>query len=244
MGELGNACAEFLPVPNADPDEKWGTIYDDGFGEYCNGTDGQVSIPTRFRMDSKKWNKEGRKYFVDAVCLEPESEQQPTLCDGAAEISAIQSQIKYNCVEVCSGTPLQCECRWDLAGADVELHFQEMTPNEVARVSMSVLVGKQRHLHFGDDQDFSRAKCPPGENDVVYGEPVWVRCDSNTNPEDDELCDRWTVSTFKLQPGSPGIDFELSAHACLIEGVSGVPTWENVQADFILDVCVLGVSCE
>ena len=35
---------------------------------YCNGTDGQISIPSLLRMDTKKFNGNDRAYLIDATC--------------------------------------------------------------------------------------------------------------------------------------------------------------------------------
>jgi hypothetical protein len=239
MGELGNGCVTFL---HGDGE---GTFHDDSayppYGDetYCNGTDGQVSVPSRFRMDPKKFNKTDRKYYAQVKCIGYISGSGIEFCEKEIETRDVQSQLKY--VEGPSGI-------WMPEGTDIELNFQEMAPPfndtyEVTRVSMSISVAKQHYLLFGNEFG-QRVKCLSDSNfPVVYGAPVWARCDADFN--DDTLCDAWTVSTFELDDTSLGWDENVpSAHACLRGGTSGDMFWDDVQADFVFDICVLGISCQ
>lgn len=209
FGDAGNGCVAFANAPGA------GTIHDDGGGAYCNGSDGQVSVPKRLRMDTKKFNRNARTYWVDAMCLGGQSPGD-AFCSDAVSADVFQSQMEYQWVDGA------------LVPTD-ELDFQAMTPGEVTRVSLAVDVGFKRQLRYGNENGV-RVNCPAGTS----GEPVWVGCEDDFNG--DGFCDLWTLSTNSLDgSGAP------PARACLMNESSVVDG--DVQAEFTLGVCVLGVSC-
>lgn len=209
FGDVGNGCIAFASTPAA------GTIHDDGGGSYCNGSDGQVSVPKRLRMDTRKFNRNARIYWLDAICHGGQSPSDSS-CLGPVSADVFQSQMEYQWV---GGTLVPTE----------ELDFQAMTPGESARVSLAVDAGSNRQLRFGNENGV-RVNCPADTS----GEPVWVSCEGDSNG--DGFCDLWTLSTASLDgSGDP------SARACLINESAVVDG--DVQADFTLNICVLGVSC-
>ena len=222
LGELGNGCVTFSNSSSGP-----GTIYEDDIGgPYCNGTAGQISVPSSLRLDTKKFNKPGREFLAQLDCggivIEPDA------CSGA-EVEAILFQSMLEYVKV-------FEDVW-IPYADLrQLNFPEMSENEVTRVSMYIkLGGKTGLLVFGEAPQVAFA-C----DEVLDGEPIWVRCDHYNETIGIEICDRWTVSTNSLDDsGLP------PANACLNSG-SGKSTLvaRDVIADFTIEVCVLGtVGC-
>jgi hypothetical protein len=213
FGELGNAC---LNLPEMDPSADSGTIANDGVSVYCHGEDGQISVPKRFRIDTKKFNGNDSSYWVNADCGH-------VWCGGDQELKIFQSQLWYNQ----DGTLYNPDnVPGDFNGK--ELNFQEMGVGDVERASMSVAaVDKDYRLVFGKNSGGS-VRC---QSDTNTG-PIWVRCETDSNQ--DGLCDRWTVSTQDLS-GSASSD---DARACLKERDVEV-AWD-VVADFEMDVCVLG----
>lgn len=215
FGDVGNGCVAFQPGGGE------GTIHEDVDEAYCNGTDGQVSMPKRLRMDTKKFNSNERVYLVEATCAH-------SFCAGEREAEVFQSQLRYT---------------WDDAvGAlvpqeDDELDFQAMSIGEIARVSMSIAAGRKLRLKFGNEHGL-RVQCPAGTAGEPTGGPLWARCEADDNG--DGFCDLWTVTTLNLERVDD--NDEPDARACLVNH-HGKLLDGNVQADFILDVCVLGVSC-
>jgi hypothetical protein len=69
FGELGNAC---LHLPEIGPDAYEGTIANDGVSVYCHGEDGQISVPKRFRIDTKKFNESQLWYNQDGTLYNPD----------------------------------------------------------------------------------------------------------------------------------------------------------------------------
>lgn len=215
FGELGNAC---LNLPEMGPSADNGTIANDGVSVYCHGQDGQISVPKRFRIDTKKFNGNDSSYWVDADCGH-------TWCGGDQELKIFQSQLWYNH----DGTLYNPDnVPGDFNG--IELNFQEMVAGDIERASMSVAaVDKDYRLVFGKNSGGS-FRC---QSDANTG-PIWVKCELDSNQ--DELCDRWTISTSDLSGSSSSDD----ARACLKERDVEV-AW-GVVADFEMDVCVLGAG--
>jgi hypothetical protein len=216
FGELGNGCVAF------DSPATLGTFHEDGGGAYCNGTDGQVSVPRRLRLDTTKFNGNDRKYFLDAEDCEANS----TVCKGTVEVEVLQSQLRHRLID---GELV--------ATGEEELDFQGMTIGEIARVSVDLAIGKDTRVLFGNDSG-DRMRCPAPSQAA----PVWVSCDDDFN--NDGFCDLWTVSTENLG-GPDALPDEGNAQACLKQSVkrSQVLLDGEITADFTMGVCVLGVSC-
>lgn len=211
FGELGNGCVAFEAGGLLGT---LGTFHDDDRGAYCNGTDGQVSVPSRLRLDTKKFNSAARKYLLEAIC-----EANSSVCDRTVEVRVLQSQLLH---------------RWIdgqlVATGQEELDFQAMKIGDIERVSVDLAIGKNTKVLFGNDTG-DRMRCPsPSE-----AAPLWVQCLEDRN--DDGFCDLWTMTTTNLDVGSA----ESDARACLTE--SSVMVDGEITADFTMGICVLGVTC-
>lgn len=215
FGQLGNGCVTFLNAPD------FGTFHDDGGGSYCNGTDGQVSVPKRFRLDTKKFNRNDRAYLLDAECSSGTATGW-SACDGQVEVGILQSQLRY---EVIGGELV----------ATSELDFQSLQVGEIARVSLDLPVADSQRLKFGNEND-PQVNC----NEPANSAPVWISCDDDFNG--DGFCDLWTVTTMNLG-GPDTLPGEGDARACLKDTGAGVTLDGDVIADFMLELCVLGVTC-
>lgn len=207
FGELGNGCVAFENPATL------GTFHDDGGGAYCNGTDGQVSVPKRLRLDTKKFNRNNRKYLLDAIC-----EANSSVCDGTVEVGVLQSQLRHRWVD-----------GQLVATGEEELDFQGMAIGEIARVSVDLAIGKHARVLWGNDSG-DRMRCPPPSEAA----PLWVQCLDDQNA--DGFCDLWTMTTANLDGSA-----ESDARACLKE--SSVLLDGEITADFTMGICVLGVSC-
>lgn len=217
FGELGNGCVTFTDAPD------FGTFHDDGGGTYCNGTDGQVSVPLRLRLDTKKFNSEDRAYWLYADCSSGSNTGWP-VCDGPIRVGTLQSQLRY---ELIDGSLV----------ATSELDFQGLVVDEIARVSvdLDLPTWANHKVKFGNDSD-PQIRCDA----PAASAPVWVACDGDSNH--DGFCDLWTLSTVNL--GGPDVlPGEGDARACLKNTKRGVVLDGDVTADFTLKVCVLGLSC-
>jgi hypothetical protein len=181
FGDVGNGCVVFENPATL------GTFHDDGGGAYCNGTDGQVSIPKRLRLDTKKFNRNDRQYLLDATC-----EANSAVCDGTVEVGVLQSQLRHQWID-------------GQLVADDELDFQGMAVGEIARVSVDLAIGRDTRVLFGNDSG-ERMRCPaPSE-----AAPLWVQCLDDQNG--DGFCDLWTMTTVNLEGSA-----EPDARACLKE---------------------------
>lgn len=207
FGELGNGCVAFESA--ASP----GTFHDDGGGAYCNGTDGQVSVPKRLRLDTKKFNSNNRKYYLDAVCA-----AKSPACNGTVDVEVLQSQLRHEWID------------GQLVGTD-ELDFQGMAEGEITRVSVDLEIDRNTRLLFGNDSG-DRMRCPAPS----AAAPLWVQCLDDQNG--DGFCDLWTLTTANLDGSA-----EPDARACLKNSKTGAVLDGEVTADFSMAVCVLGVSC-
>lgn len=212
FGPLGTGCTVFENPATL------GTFHDDGGGAYCHGTDGQVSVPKRFRLDTKKFNGNDRKYYLTADACDADS----PVCDGTVEVGLLQSQLRH---------------RWLdgelVATGEEELDFQNMATGEIARVSVDLALGKSTRVLFGNDSG-ARMRCRAPSQAA----PVWVECLGDSNL--DGFCDLWVMTTHNLEGSA-----EPDAQACLKEWVkqSEVLLDGEITADFTMDICVLGVSC-
>ena len=207
FGSLGDGCVTFLnsQLP--------GTFSGDGSGIYCNGTDGQISVPVRLRLDTKKFNENDRFYWVWGNCSYGSTEE---ICVVGAEMKNLQMGAEAEG----NGSTIGDGLDWTL-----------MSPTDTTRVEMGIKIDRTHFLYF--DQG---VLC---NDPTSLAGPVWVRCDADKN--EDSLCDRWTVSTDPAFPvdGVYGGD---AAHACLKTGAFGDFLDYNVIADFTMKVCVIGTD--
>jgi hypothetical protein len=222
FGDLGNGCVTFLnPVDPDDPDDPvdlLGTVSDDGGGRYCNGSDGQVSVPVHLRLDTKKFNKNHRWFWVQGECLD----------------SPLDVQAEAECNQLGEGVD---GLRFNVTVVDdsvvddpVDLNWTEMSADEVLDARMGILL-ENGHLYF-DPND-----CPE-----VPWEPIHVRCDADTAPKDG-LCDKWTISTDPAFPTGTTLFSESASRACFKSAAYGA-FYSEVRANFTMEVCVMGVSCD
>lgn len=240
FGELGNGCVTFIPGPGGSfPSPGEGSIHDDSASSYCNGTDGQISIPVRLRVDTKKFNKEGRYYgFVYENC-----EGEPW-CAGGAELARGQMGNEFVWIDedlVLLEGGLDMTLMPDITGDSTDLDY----PLNVTRVGMGFFIDNDHQLSFSNE--YNDRGC--FDEDSI-AEPLWVRCDADVgggpDGRSDGLCDRWTVSTFPLSPdrndSNDGfVEDGTSVNACLKNGIF-VMEELNVQADFTIEVCVMGTG--
>jgi hypothetical protein len=238
FGELGNGCVTFIPGP----DGFFGSINDDSIDStYCNGTDGQVSIPVRLRVDTKKFNKEGRYYGFDYDECSPSE----SWCNEGAELARGQMGDEYVWIDDPGAPGTDILVRGD--GLDMTL----MKPTDITRVGMGFFIDNDHGLSFSNE--YNDRGCFDGD-----AEPLWVRCDGDVGPLDtagvpDGLCDLWTVSTYPLSPNGGFVEdpsvapqtnpltYLPSVKACLKDGIFIILD-ESVKADFTLEVCVLGTG--
>jgi hypothetical protein len=183
-------------------------IVSDNYTTYCHGTDGQISIPSRYRHDLKKFNSNDRKILVDPICHGNDPDN-PYLCLTEPANGYIWQSIRGG------------DANGEYTG--FEFNFQEMLGGEVATMSLGIQIGKQQHIYFGE-QGF-------GSNgvDITFGtnsSPVWVKCVSQTNAP----CTAWIISTADLRPGP---DPSPAARACMFDYKGGTTLVDSdVEADF------------
>ena len=208
FGELGDGCVTFVSPAGA-------TVSDDGGGRYCNGSDGQVSVPVHLRLDTKKFNKGHRWFWVEGTCSDsPLDAEAQTQCQ---LLSEGYDGLMTNVTVVENG---------------VDLNWTEMSPNEVLKARMGIKIDNSHFLYL-DPYD-----CSEG-----YSDPVYVRCEADT-PPGDGLCDKWTISTdWGFPTLNNGGAFIHTPHACFKSGGYG-SFYSVVEANFTLEVCVMGVSCD
>jgi hypothetical protein len=209
FGELGNGCVSFASGSDA------GTFHDDDGGVYCNGSDGQVSVPKRLRLDSKKFNSNERSYWLDAICND-QTTPNAAVCTGPVEVGALQTQLRHEWIG------------GELVPTD-ELDFQGMAPGEISRVSVDLYIDRNTKVQFGNDNGL-RVRC-----DGATAAPLWASCEADKNG--DGFCDSWLLTTANLDG-----DLEPDARACLKNTRNGKVLDGDVTADFLLEVCVLGVD--
>lgn len=239
FGELGNGCVTFV----GGPDENFQTGIHDDFESslsrrYCNGTDGQVSIPVRLRVDTKKFNKENRYYgFEYDLC------NGADWCDGGAKLARGQMGNEFVWAEDPAGSGNEVLVPWE-GGLDMTLMPAPVFGSDlnVTRVGMGFSIDNGHGLSFSNE--YNDRGC---FGDISDAEPLWVRCDADVGggveggvEVPDGLCDRWTVSTFPLSPYG-GFAGETPVKACLKNGIF-VMEDPNVSADFTIEVCVMGTG--
>jgi hypothetical protein len=207
FGDLGDGCLTFQGDLAAR-----GRIYSDGLGKYCNGTDGQISVPVLLRFDTKKFNRQKRFFTIHGDCSDVNSTQD--LCVSGANGLLLQ---------------MSDEANPDGTSKLTTLNWTRMATGAVTRVEMGIKIDNDHFLYFDDGQS---GLC--NHQDSQTG-PVWVRCNGDAN--DDDLCDQWTVSTGDLNPGG-----SLETHACFKAGAYGEFLDPNVIADFTWGVCVMGLG--
>jgi len=208
FGELGDGCVTFVS-----PDGP-GTVSADNNKPYCNGSDGQVSIPVHLRLDTKKFNKAHRYFWVQGECLDSSLDDEATI--ECAKLRAGMDGLRMNVYVV--------------DDSRVDLNWQEeMAPLEEREARMGIKT-ENGHLYFD-----------PLDCWEVPWEPVYVRCDDDKNG--DLLCDQWTISTDPDFPtiANKGV-FDNASSACFKSGAYG-SFYSVVEANFTMEVCVMGVSC-
>jgi hypothetical protein len=244
FGELGNGCVTFVQGPDGSfPTPGTGRIHDDSelslSRRYCNGTDGQVSIPVRLRVDTKKFNKENRYYS-----FEYDDCNAADWCDGGAKLAHGQMGNEYVWAEDPDDSNNEILVLWE-GGLDMTLmpadpDYPAFGSNlNVTRVGMGFFIDNDHQLSFSNE--YNDRGCFGESSDA---EPLWVRCDADVGGGveggADGLCDRWTVSTFPLSPDG-GFAEGPPVNACLKNGIF-VMEDPNVRADFTIEVCVMGTG--
>ena len=208
FGELGDGCVTFVSPALA-------TVSDDGGGHYCNGSDGQVSVPVHLRFDTKKFNKDHRSFWVEGTCSDSPSDTEAQAQCGLLEEGYDGLMLNVTVVD-----------------DNGDLNWTEMDETEMLIARMGIKIDNSHFLYFDP------LVCPEADPD-----PVYVRCDGDTPPEDG-LCDRWTISTDPLFP-TIGDAFTGASSACFKSGAYGT-FYSEVEMNFTVEVCVLGVegSCD
>lgn len=207
FGELGDGCVTFLSPGGP------GTVHDDGFGTYCNGSDGQVSVPVHLRLDTKKFNPGDRYFSIEGDCSADPPTSTQALCDSGVD-----------------GLMLNVTVVDELGTTD--LNWTEMTTGEEsANARMGIKIDNSHFLYFDSLACSGSDLSPP--------RPIHVRCDDDNNG--DTFCDLWTISTYP-DFRDTGFD-DSASHACFKSGANGIFYSEEVKADFTMEVCVMGVSC-
>jgi hypothetical protein len=222
FGELGSGCLTFISGND------YGRISDDGdgYGTYCNGTGGQVSVPVRLRFDTKKLNSDKREFRIWGDCADPSSYLCGTTGTGV------------------KGLYLQMGKEADLTtgvSGDDGLDWTSMSEGDTTRVEMGIKIDRNHFLYFNKN-----GVCWDPDNGTKSGftDPVWVHCDGDH--QGDGKCDQWTVSTelgFATGDRPGDIFTENAANACLKSGAFGDFIDYSVIADFTWKVCVMGLSC-
>jgi hypothetical protein len=247
FGELGNGCVTFVDGPDGSfPTPGTGRIHDDDSElslsrRYCNGTDGQVSIPVRLRVDTKKFNKENRYYG-----FEYDDCNAADWCDGSAKLARGQMGNEFVWVEYPEDSGDEQLVLLE-GGLDMTLMpAPEFGSNlNVTRVGMGFFIDNNHGLSFSNE--YNDRGC---FGDISDAEPLWVRCDADVgggvDGGPDGLCDRWTVSTFPLSPDPDDsndgfVAGGLPVNACLKNGIF-VMEEPSVRADFTIEVCVMGTG--
>jgi hypothetical protein len=240
FGELGNGCVTFVEGPDGSlPAPR---IHDDSLSRrYCNGTDGQVSIPVRLRVDTKKFNKENRYYGFEYENCDAD------WCDGGAKLARGQMGNEFVWAEDPGDPNNEVLVLWE-GGLDMTL--MPADPNDpafdsnsnVTRVGMGFFIDNNHGLSFSNE--YNDRGC---FGDISDAEPLWVRCDADVGggveggvEVPDGLCDRWTVSTFPLSPNG-GFAAGPPVKACLKNGIF-VMEDPSVTADFTIKICVMGTG--
>ena len=218
FGELGDGCVTFLSP------EGEGFIHDD-YSEsaktnYCNGSDGQVSVPVRLRLDTKKFNPDDRYFWIDGVCNSDAGDTTQALCVEGVEGLRMGLSLDTNGDD------------WDWTEMSVSDGLKEAT--------MGVKIDNNHFLYF--DPRIEGLCDPDGTSGPVAAGPVFVRCDGDTevNGSGDGKCDMWTISTDLDFPDST---FDNASSACFKSGAYGDFYNSDVTANFTIEVCVMGVSC-
>jgi hypothetical protein len=218
FGELGNGCVTFLS-PQGD-----GFIYDDYSDSlktnYCNGSDAQVSVPVRLRLDMSKFNKKHRYFWIDGDCNSATGDTTQALCKQGVEGLRMGLSLDTNGDD------------WDWTEMSVSDGLKEAT--------MGVKIDNNHFLYF--DPRTGGFCDTDGLGSIEAAGPVFVRCDGDTkvNGIVDGKCDMWTIST---DPDFPDSTFDNASSACFKSGAYGDFYNSDVTANFTIEVCVMGVSC-
>lgn len=178
-------------------------IIGDGLGIYIHGTDGQITIPSRYLHSLSKFNTNDRIVFADPTYV-----GGPPVLESPATVSTFQSGL---------------EAYLDGTSTGKALIFKEMVPvvGYVSRVAMYVTVGKQLRLLFGGETfDGPAGACPDSD-------PLWVRVEAVDDLTG--LCTAWTISTYDLRD----VPLLPPARACLSKFKAGqYENIGNLEADF------------
>jgi len=187
---------------------------------YCHGTDGQVSLATRYRHDLKKFNSNDREVSVNPRCWGGESLKPGgalgDFCLGSSADGYIWQSYEFL---------ISARGPWTGLSA--------MTEGQRAEMSLGIQIGKQGHVVFGGQGLTSEPSecnaCPPGD----ASDKVWVKCigggitGSAATP-----CTRWTITTDYL-----GVGEGAPSRACMIHYKGGTQCIDSdVEADFEIEV--------
>lgn len=214
FGELGDGCVTFLSQEAGQ-----GKVYDDGRGSYCNGSDGQVSVPVRLRFDTKKFNPDDRYFRIWGSCI-GEGGDTDALCQSPGVDGLM--------LNVGGGA------------SDPDWNWTTMAVKGERTARLGIKIDNSHFLYYDPDQT---GVCMDNNFGVSAG-PIYVRCDADTpvNGTRDGLCDIWTISTA---PDFRESGFDVGASsACYKSGAYGGFYNHEVVADFTMEVCVMGVSCD
>jgi hypothetical protein len=221
FGELGDGCVTFLSP------EGEGFIHDD-YSEsaktnYCNGSDGQVSVPVRLRFDTKKFNPDDRYFWIAGVCNQDQGDTAQALCGQGVE-------------------GLRMGLSLDKDGNDWDWTAMSVS-NEPKEATMGVKIDNNHFLYF--DPRTGGLCDTDGLGSVEAAGPVFVRCDGDTavNGSGDGKCDMWTISTDGDFPTGTDSFSANASSACFKTGAYGDFYNHDVTANFTIKVCVMGVSC-
>lgn len=178
---------------------------------YCHGTDGQVSVPSRYRHDLKKFNTTvpRREVRVHPKCGD-------VSCPGAPYNGYIWQSYEFI-----------------VESRDPWAQLPAMTKNQVAEMSLGIQIGKQLHIYFGGQGitgETSACKACGGPSDKV-----WVKCIEQK--DESSPCTGWTITTDNLStatgPSSRACMIDYKGGTNCISGV--------VEADFSIGVVAIPV---
>jgi hypothetical protein len=171
FGDEGAGCASFR-------DSFDDSVRSDGGGVYCNGTDGQVSVPKRFRIDLKKFNSNKRTIIVEPYCAGADGTL--SLC-----LKSFQGEIVLQSLKEYVGGQEQ----------DGDLDFQSIGLDETRHAGLTIAFQFNRKnsfaLSYGNDTSSDFSRCPT----FSASEPVSVTCTA-VNP-DSGNCAAWFVEGGK-----------------------------------------------
>jgi hypothetical protein len=223
FGDLGDGCLTFVNPGNPHgtvTDFDAGTVHDDDLGSYCNGTDGQVSVPWHLRFDTKKFNPQNRHFRIWGNCVGEGGDTQ-ALCQGPG-VDGLMLNLGVG--------PSDSDWSWTQMSPD------PANPTNTAVDRMGIKIDKSHFLYFDPN--------PTGvclDDTLAVPESIGlihIRCNADANGDD--LCDQWTISTDPAFPTGNDTFSENSSRACFRAGAYGSFYNHEVVADFTMEVCVMG----